>query len=1127
MSFSTSHALHAPVLADLWSNASRRIEKFAANYGDASAQSTVKSVEVEILMADRTLYGRRQTRGYFPEQWLMRCVGAVEGGGYEKLVVLNVKCLSTGRGTSYHCEACTDGSMCTHVTGMLYQAHEQQVSGKLKVSVDSRLQLVGLDELPSSVRDDLWWLFGTPVQIDVPRLTGKQLLESLPSRPKVATVERRVVLALLPVPKWHLAFQVQERSGKGPWQRSGADAGSLGSVEEEGWLALLESTFPEPDNSFGAKQVALMLAAASDGRLLNENNQPVTVEEAALPLGRWESTESGIQFHALPERAQWLGPEGSIWVGRRQKSSTAIALNIVPRKVRELVLEAANWPPVVLESVPAIASLWKKKPALKALVEPVMPDLYEERLEVVPRVLISHTSTTTNVTLSLVHGEETFTPGGPVDAVVRQGAKIYRFARQPELLSRLDELLTSMGFVQFSDGQWRNTVWGDAQAWVAYRMRQVLGPDVMVQAPGAPPLTRCADDVASLKIDVEALPAKHANRRRYALTATCDGHQVTLESLMESPVEPVFADAPSMVHEGRPYELHDRPGLSMTLLTGLERIDRGRRTAFSARISDQAAKEIRRLTELFKLQGAEGGFAAGFLSRISDTSILTPRGLSLFEAWQRDIEGVAAAKDDSQAVPEDVLDTITLPAFQRQGVNWLLACAQAGYGGILADDRGLGKTVESIAVLVSDARSRQGPHSVSVVVVEPRDLSHWNKHLAAYGGDLKYAIHYGPERTRDAAELAQLDIVVTSYGIFTQEGSAFRALRPRWLFLDEARGVKSPDSVRWVLARTLADTSLVVPINGTPVDRSATDLWALIELVAPGMAGDRRTFKRIFEARKGDAFYDPKERTRLLAMIKPFVLRRQKHEIPEMRSKKVVIDQFVTMDDANAKRYEAIRARLAKDLIELYKRLPRPQARIGARTIVHNLRRHCSDPGVRRGSSTKGDYLIEMTKELLEADHSLLIFTHHNASVTRIQDRLQRVGIDSSAFYSGIKVAKRETEKARFVDGEVKVMVLSTLGASGLDLPQADMVIISDPWIKLTEEDQMGDRAHRLVSTSDVTVFNLILEGTIEEVGKKILERAQQASSDIFEGTGANSELMQLTEEDYEEMLGLAPGTLA
>ena len=59
-------------------------------------------------------------------------------------------------------------------------------------------------------------------------------------------------------------------------------------------------------------------------------------------------------------------------------------------------------------------------------------------------------------------------------------------------------------------------------------------------------------------------------------------------------------------------------------------------------------------------------------------------------------------------------------------------------------------------------------------------------------------------------------------------------------------------------------------------------------------------------------------------------------------------------------------------------------------------------------------------------------------------------------------------------------MTLKT-GGVGLNLTKASVVYHLEPWWNPAVENQATDRAHRMGQTKDVKVYNLLIEGSLEE----------------------------------------------
>jgi superfamily II DNA or RNA helicase len=117
-------------------------------------------------------------------------------------------------------------------------------------------------------------------------------------------------------------------------------------------------------------------------------------------------------------------------------------------------------------------------------------------------------------------------------------------------------------------------------------------------------------------------------------------------------------------------------------------------------------------------------------------------------------------------------------------------------GGLLAQDVGLGKTVEMLALITT--HKADGP---TLVVVPTTMLNIWVSEAARYAPSLKVVKFHGNRRTKDMNELRHADIVITTYRVVVNETQqhvpSIGAVRWGRLILDEShemRGIHSATS---------------------------------------------------------------------------------------------------------------------------------------------------------------------------------------------------------------------------------------------------------------------------------------------------------------------------------------------
>ena len=88
-------------------------------------------------------------------------------------------------------------------------------------------------------------------------------------------------------------------------------------------------------------------------------------------------------------------------------------------------------------------------------------------------------------------------------------------------------------------------------------------------------------------------------------------------------------------------------------------------------------------------------------------------------------------------------------------------------------------------------------------------------------------------------------------------------------------------------------------------------------------------------------------------------------------------------------------------------------------------------------------------------------------------------------------------------------------GGTGLNLTAASYVVLLDPWWNPAVENQAADRAHRIGQRNPVTVYRLVMKGTIEEKVLELHGEKRMLSDAVLDGTSDAA----LSEEDLLAIL--------
>ncbi|TFK43094.1 SNF2 family N-terminal domain-containing protein [Crucibulum laeve] len=211
----------------------------------------------------------------------------------------------------------------------------------------------------------------------------------------------------------------------------------------------------------------------------------------------------------------------------------------------------------------------------------------------------------------------------------------------------------------------------------------------------------------------------------------------------------------------------------------------------------------------------------------------------------RDVWGDLAASIPvivpTKAAQPDNLKLTLLP-FQQESLFWMRKQETGIWcGGMLADEMGMGKTIQVIALLVTD---RQKPN---LVVAPTVAIMQWRNEIAAHTDGLKVLVWHGAARESNVAELKKYDVVLTTYAVlescfrkqqsgFKRKGQIIKEKSPlhqlKWnrIILDEAHNIKERYTNTAKAAFEL-DANYRWCLSGTPLQNRVGELYSLVRFL--------------------------------------------------------------------------------------------------------------------------------------------------------------------------------------------------------------------------------------------------------------------------------------------------------
>jgi ATP-dependent DNA helicase len=460
--------------------------------------------------------------------------------------------------------------------------------------------------------------------------------------------------------------------------------------------------------------------------------------------------------------------------------------------------------------------------------------------------------------------------------------------------------------------------------------------------------------------------------------------------------------------------------------------------------------------------------------------------------------------------------------YQLKGVRWIIALYQNGLNGILADQMGLGKTVQTIGFL-SHLRHKGilGPY----LIIGPLSTTpNWVNEFKRFCPEFPVILYHGTKQ--DRAELrmkhmptsgkigAEFPVVVTSFEIVMADRKFLQKYNWKYLVVDEGHRLKNFDC-KLVRELKCIPTANKLLLTGTPLQNNLPELWSLLHFLLPDVFTSLSQFQSWFDfdGKKDDNGGDGgqvdnaeankrvKVVEKLHGILQPFLLRRLKGDVETNLPRKKEIILYAHMVETQRAFNDAL---VNKTIGEMLKKISGGgSAPIGA-TALNNmlmqLRKNCNHPDLISGG-LDGSIMFPSAEELVEQcgkfklmdrvltklrerGHKVLIFSQMTRMLDLIESFLEQRndGGKVCRIDGNVQWQERKEQMDKFnTDPSYNVFLLSTrAGGLGINLTAADTVIIYDSDWNPHQDMQAMDRCHRIGQTKPVHVLRLATAHSVE-----------------------------------------------
>ena len=410
-------------------------------------------------------------------------------------------------------------------------------------------------------------------------------------------------------------------------------------------------------------------------------------------------------------------------------------------------------------------------------------------------------------------------------------------------------------------------------------------------------------------------------------------------------------------------------------------------------------------------------------------------------------------------------------AYQQVGIDWLAARKHA----ILADDCGLGKTVQTIAAC--DAVG-----AVDVVVVCPASVrENWRREFEKFGVPRERRLQVWSYDQAHKVPPGAVDVLVLDEGQYLKSP---KAKRTRTVYGEKCDGVGG----------LVERAARVFVLSGTIMPNNPSEVWPHLRALFPeqilssvGKPYSIHQFIAKFCKTKDNGFgiqiVGAKNHDLLREKLEPVMLRRLKADVlpdlPEITFDPLFVEGRIGVAGPEA---DIVREVLEADGVEGLKRIA---------PHVATLRRLTG--------MAKVEPVVEWVKEWLEGcDRKIVLFAHHREVIAEL---FNTIGTADAVVVAG-STSDRQAAVDEFQnDPACRVFIgQNTAAGTGITLTAAsDLLLVEPSWVP-SDNAQIAGRIHRIGQGRGCQVRFVTLAGSIDEqIGKALARKAADISAILDE----------------------------
>lgn len=415
---------------------------------------------------------------------------------------------------------------------------------------------------------------------------------------------------------------------------------------------------------------------------------------------------------------------------------------------------------------------------------------------------------------------------------------------------------------------------------------------------------------------------------------------------------------------------------------------------------------------------------------------------------------------------------------QEEGIKFLLS----RNGCILADDMGLGKSIQSIIAAIESG-------SKNILIICPSSTKiNWEREIKVFCDDT--TIIEGKKFSSAKFTIINFDVLKNFHTLIKKGKESETKVINRQLvnagydlcIIDEAHYLKNNDSIRGKIVVELVNNKKIDKVwllTGTPVANRPMDFFNLLKIInspisqnwqhyATRYCEGRKFFRTLKNGQKRQIWLTDgaSNLEELSSKTKNILLRRLKTDVLDMPDK-IVTPMYHLLDSKQKQEYNELWENYILAKKELGKRVKEEQKDLVELILLRQFIANQAIP-----------YTIEMVENAIEMGKKVVVFTSFTDELNTITNHFGKIAVKHNGLMTN--TMKQKSVDAFQNNDKIKLFVGNIKSAGvGITLTEGTVVIFNSfDWVTGNNE-QAEDRTYRIGQSNNVNIYYQLFDDTI------------------------------------------------